>query len=131
MQRLHRPHSLEEVEAAERHRFGWIAVRRSRPSGLVPILTAFVGLLTLLSANDLWLGQVDGTRLLSHALIVAGYLIVIALTRPRFDLGDPPTQRQRGRWSLHIDDDVPADKPRLRLVPPQLSRQSARHDSAA
>jgi predicted anti-sigma-YlaC factor YlaD len=111
--------------------FGWIAVRRSRPSGLVPLLTAFVGLLTLLSANDLWIGQVDNTRLFSHGLIVAGYLIVVALSRPRFDFGEPPPRRQQSRWSIHTEHDVPPAAPRLRLLPKHLPGQTARHDRAA
>jgi predicted anti-sigma-YlaC factor YlaD len=113
--------------------FGWIAVRRSRPSGLVPLLTAFVGLLTLLSANDFWMGQVDATRLFSHGLIVAGYLIVVALTRPGFDFGEPPQQRMRvpGRWSVRFDDDAQATPRHLRVLRSHLPPQSARHDRAA
>jgi predicted anti-sigma-YlaC factor YlaD len=114
--------------------FGWIAVRRSRPSGLVPLLTAFVGLLILLSANDYWMGQVDGSRLFSHGLIVAGYLIVVALTRPSFDFGEPPPQRMRapGRWSVRFDDeDAPAAARHLRALRSHLPLQSARHDRAA
>lgn len=112
--------------------FGWIALRRSRPAGLVPLLTAFVGLLALLSANDFWLGQVDRARLLSHALLLAGYVIVLVLTRPAFDFGDPPPQRARtgGRWQAHFDAEPTAAPPRrLRVVPPPA--QSARHDRAA
>src|SRR6185436_105258 len=44
-------------------------------SALVPVLTAFVGILTVLSANDFWSGRVEPARLASHALVVAGYLI--------------------------------------------------------
>jgi predicted anti-sigma-YlaC factor YlaD len=113
--------------------FGWIAVRRSRPSGMVPLLTAFVALLTLLSANDFRMGQVDSTRLFSHGLIVAGYLIVLALTRPGFDFGEPPPQRMRalGRWSVRFDDDAQAAPRHLRALRSHLPPQSARHDRAA
>ena len=40
--------------------FLFIALRRTRPTGLVPMLTAFVGMLLLLSVNDLTGGRVDG-----------------------------------------------------------------------
>jgi hypothetical protein len=46
----------------------FLALRRSRPTGLVPMLTAFVGMLLLLSVNDLTAARVDGTRLVSHGL---------------------------------------------------------------
>ncbi|MEV0562305.1 zf-HC2 domain-containing protein [Dactylosporangium sp. NPDC050588] len=67
--------------------FGWIASRRGRPAGALPMLTAFVGLLALLSVNDLLAGRVETERLLSHAFVLAGYAIVIALTRPALDPG--------------------------------------------
>ena len=38
----------------------FIALRRTRPVGLVPMLTAFVGMLLLLSVNDLTGGRVKG-----------------------------------------------------------------------
>ena len=112
--------------------FGWIAIRRSRPAGLVPLLTAFVGLLTLLSANDAWAGQVDTTRLFSHGLIVLGYVIVLALNRPALDLGEPPPQRSARVWRVDLDDSEsrPA-RPSLRAVPRHLPQQSARHGHAA
>ena len=113
--------------------FGWIAVRRSRPAGLVPLLTAFVGLLALFSVNDFWVGQVDRTRLLSHALIVAGYLIVLTLTRPAFDFGGPPPRRlgTPGRWCVRFDDDAPAAPRRLHALAQHLPQHSARNDRAA
>jgi predicted anti-sigma-YlaC factor YlaD len=112
--------------------FGWIAVRRSRPAGLVPLLTAFVALLTLLSANDFWVGQVDTARLFSHALIVVGYVIVLVLNRPGLDFGEPPPQSRARGWSVDLDDAVsrPAP-PLLHPVPRHRPQQSARHDHAA
>ncbi len=74
-------------------------------------MTAFVGLLALLSANDFWVGQVDTTRLFSHALIVLGYVIVLMLNRPSLDLGDPPPQQRARAWRVDLDD---ADQPPAR-----------------
>src|SRR6185503_20257301 len=79
--------------------FLWIALLRVPASALVPVLTAFVGMLTLLSANDLWSGRVDSTRLASHGLVVAGYLVVLGLGRLAGPAG-PPSGRQSStpRW---------------------------------
>jgi hypothetical protein len=70
---------------------------------------------------------------LSHGLIVAGYLIVVALTRPGFDFGEPPPQRMRvpRRWSVGFDADAQAAARYLRALRSHLPPQSARHDRAA
>lgn len=62
--------------------FLFVAARRTPPTGLVPMLSAFVGTLVLLSVNDLMTGRVDATRLVSHGFLLAGYLVV-ALSWPR------------------------------------------------
>ena len=111
--------------------FGWIAVRRTRPAGLMPLLTAFVVLLTLVSAGDLWQGQVDQTRLLSHVLVIVGYLVLLALSRPELDFSDPPSGRQSGsRWRVRFDDPESAAVP-VQAPARRLPAQSARHDEAA
>jgi predicted anti-sigma-YlaC factor YlaD len=111
--------------------FGWIAVRRTRPAGVMPLLTAFVVLLTLVSAGDLWQGQVDQTRLLSHVLVIVGYLVLLALSRPQLDFSDPPTvRRSRPRWRVRFDDPGSAAPP-VRAPARHLPAQSARHDEAA
>ncbi|GAB3827182.1 hypothetical protein [Dactylosporangium cerinum] len=69
--------------------FGWIASRRGRPAGALPMLTAFVALLALLSVNDVLAGRVETERLLSHGFVLAGYAIVVALTRPALDPDRP------------------------------------------
>ncbi|MEO3745749.1 zf-HC2 domain-containing protein [Plantactinospora sp. B5E13] len=137
--------------------FAWIALRRTRPLGLVPTLTAFVAVLTLLSTNDVIAGRVDAGRILSHTLIVAGYLIILGLSRPAFDTGEPPRRSGPGRgttWRVTFEEqeERPAP-PRLRLlrnpsatarittaftvrsgdnrVPAAERRQDRRHDRAA
>jgi predicted anti-sigma-YlaC factor YlaD len=111
--------------------FGWIAVRRTRAAGVMPLLTAFVVLLTLVSAGDLWQGRVDQTRLLSHVLVIVGYLVLLALSRPELDFSDPPSGWQsRRRWRVRFDDPESTTTPvptRARHLP----AQSARHDEAA
>ena len=69
--------------------FLWVATRRSRPAGLVPVLTAFIGLLALLCLLDLLAGQVSITRLASHGLVLVGYLVVLALAHPSLQLSPP------------------------------------------
>jgi predicted anti-sigma-YlaC factor YlaD len=100
--------------------FAWIAWRRTRPTGTLPMLTAFVALLVLLSANDVFAGRVEQIRLLSHGFLLAGYAIVVALCHPRLDPGRPPQHGQRGqRWRrrvLDLDATQPTTPPPLRLI---------------
>jgi predicted anti-sigma-YlaC factor YlaD len=112
--------------------FLWTALRRVPASALIPVLTAFVALLTLLSANDLWSGRVEPGRLLSHGLVVAGYVILMVLTRPGLGWTGPPSSQAHGpsRWRVRFDEpDAPAGPP-LRALATGLP-QRARHDRAA
>jgi hypothetical protein len=98
--------------------FAWIAARRSRPTGIVPTLTAFVAALGLLTVNDLIDGRVDVARVLSHSIIVAGYAIILVMSRPGADPGEPPAGRQDTphRWRAAFDaEPEPRPVPRLRL----------------
>ena len=110
--------------------FAWIALRRVRPSGALPMLSAFVGLLTLLSVNDITAGRVDTVRLLSHGFVVAGFAIVLALTRPSLDPGLPPPGRQGPPWRWRtrrpdtVDAPAAAAPPPLRLIKGQPSVES-------
>jgi predicted anti-sigma-YlaC factor YlaD len=109
--------------------FAWIATRRGTPAGALPMLTAFVALLALLSANDLLAGAVETSRLVSHGFVLAGYAIVVALSRPALDPDRPPAGRQRPahRWGRPPAlDDPPAAPAPLRLIQGQ-----ARADRAA
>ncbi|TDC42570.1 zf-HC2 domain-containing protein [Micromonospora sp. KC213] len=111
--------------------FLFVAARRTPPTGLVPTLSAFVGTLVLLSVNDLTTGRVDTTRLVSHAFLLTGYLIVVALSRTQARPGDPAGRARPGgsRWRL-TEDDVPA--PALRLLPsPHPGSAHHRYDTAA
>ncbi|MGI5236789.1 zf-HC2 domain-containing protein [Dactylosporangium sp. CA-139066] len=111
--------------------FAWIATRRGRPAGALPMLTAFVALLALLSAGDLLAGTVETTRLVSHGFVLAGYAIVIALSRPGLDPGRPPAGRQGPPWRFRrpaaLDEEPPpAPAPaRLRLIQGQARAGNA------
>ncbi|MBM2617903.1 zf-HC2 domain-containing protein [Actinoplanes sp. LDG1-06] len=100
----------------------FIALRRTRPSGLVPMLTAFVGMLLLLSVNDLTAARVDAARLISHGFVILGYLLIVALSRiPGGFVSTPPGARVGGgawRASFTADDEQIAEpvRPGLRLV---------------
>jgi predicted anti-sigma-YlaC factor YlaD len=108
-----------------------IALRRGRPNGLLPMLTAFVGMLLLLSIDDWTAAQVDTPRLVSHGFVVAGYLLVVALSRVAPD-PRPPGDRSAGGsgWRVRLDaapEPAPAAPP-LRLVrggPLPASRRAA------
>jgi predicted anti-sigma-YlaC factor YlaD len=102
----------------------FIALRRTRPSGLVPMLTAFVGMLLLLSLNDLTGDRVDGTRLISHGFVILGYLLVVVLSKMPGGFATPPGQRVgagsgwRARFADEEDEEVTAPmRPGLRLLP--------------
>ncbi|MEU8252799.1 zf-HC2 domain-containing protein [Micromonospora inaquosa] len=96
--------------------FLFVAMRRSPPAGLLPMLSAFVGTLLLLSVNDLATGSVGGERLISHGFLVVGYLITVLLSRPGLRPGGPAPQRQPApsRWRFGADE---VDRP-LRVVRP-------------
>jgi predicted anti-sigma-YlaC factor YlaD len=114
----------------------FLALRRSRPTGLVPMLTAFVGMLLLLSVNDLTAARVDGTRLVSHGFVILGYVLVVALSQVGGGTATPPGARMDGGsgWRFRAPGDdggegvetMPAP-PRLRLVPGQPGPLTAGH----
>jgi predicted anti-sigma-YlaC factor YlaD len=101
----------------------FIALRRTRPTGLVPMLTAFVGMLLLLSVNDLTGDRVDGTRLISHGFVIGGYLLVVALSKVPDGFATPPGQRAdvgsgwRARFADEDEEVTAPVRPGLRLVP--------------
>ncbi|WDZ82528.1 zf-HC2 domain-containing protein [Micromonospora cathayae] len=88
--------------------FGLIAARRVRPAAMVPVLTVFVAVLTLLSLGDVGAGRVQVAWLLSHGFLIAGYGVLLLLRHPLLDFGDPPTGPRSGRWRPVFDD--PADE---------------------
>ena len=61
--------------------FLWAATGGPRVSGLLPVVGAFVGVLTVLSALDVVSGQVEPIRLIGHGVVVAGLALLIAHRR--------------------------------------------------
>ncbi|WP_422750549.1 zf-HC2 domain-containing protein [Micromonospora sp. WMMD1219] len=112
--------------------FLFVAARRTPPTGLVPMLSAFVATLVLLSVNDLATGRVDPSRLVSHAFLLAGYAIVIAMSRARLRPGDPSLRsRPDGpRWRIPTEDEASTPAPRL-LPPPHPGTAHHRGRTAA
>lgn len=58
-----------------------VAARPSRTRALLPLVGAFVAGLTVLSVLDAAHGRIVASRLLSHGLVVAALLVLIALAR--------------------------------------------------
>jgi len=116
--------------------FLWVASRRGRPVGIVPILTVFIGVLTLLSATDIVAGRVAAARLVSHLFVLTGYLIVLALSRISRELV-PPGGRSRPAWRWRDRPPSTADQPDAEAGPdvipfpgPGRRRPAARFDES-
>jgi predicted anti-sigma-YlaC factor YlaD len=77
--------------------FLFVAWRRTRPSAVVPILSAFVAVLCLVSVDDLVDGWVRSQRLVSHLLLLIGYVIVLVLAHPQMGPDIPPVRPQNHR----------------------------------
>jgi predicted anti-sigma-YlaC factor YlaD len=58
-----------------------VAVRPARAAGALPILATFVAVLAALSVPDLLAGAVEAARLASHLGVLAGLVLVYALSR--------------------------------------------------
>ncbi|GIE36800.1 hypothetical protein Ait01nite_098450 [Actinoplanes italicus] len=108
----------------------FIALRRTRPTGLVPMLTAFVGMLLLISITDLTGGRVDVDRLIGHGFVITGYLLVVALARGVGGEMRPPGARAGTGWRARFDTEAAGPEtplPGLRLLPPPRGPLTARH----
>lgn len=57
------------------------ALRPRHLAGLLPVLGFFIALLAVLSGIDLVGGRVDGARVVSHLLLVAGFALGVAVVR--------------------------------------------------
>ena len=87
--------------------FLWAALGGARAAGLLPVMTAFVGVLAALSVLDAVSGRVEVDRLLTHGLVVLGLVLLMALPRVRGDGGGagrmaPPTEQPRPGRSIEV-----------------------------
>lgn len=100
--------------------FVWIGFRRSRPAGLVPMLTVFVITLAVLSGYDLIGGRVQPERLLGHGFLLVGYLLVLLASRLYTSPTAPPAPgRSMGgtaRSAVCGAEHAPPAGPPLRLM---------------
>ncbi|MCP2324355.1 putative anti-sigma-YlaC factor YlaD [Hamadaea flava] len=102
----------------------WLAWRRTRPGGLLPVMTAFVAVLTLLTVNDAVIGRVEVSRILSHGFVLAGYALLLMLNRRGF--GEPPADRKPKPWRLGGPADEVAEDGPLATVHPLPVRMAYR-----
>ncbi|WP_233223724.1 zf-HC2 domain-containing protein [Amycolatopsis sp. CA-128772] len=65
------------------------ALRPRLAGGQLPLLTGFVGVLTVWSAGDLAAGLVTPSRLATHLLVVLGLALLYAVHRAHRDRGTP------------------------------------------
>jgi predicted anti-sigma-YlaC factor YlaD len=92
--------------------FLWAAAVSRPAGGLVPVIGAFTGLLTVLSVADLLAGRVDAARLAGHLVVAAGLLLLL-LHRRLSDHGDgdgqsgPRAAADRRRLSTGSFDGLP------------------------
>jgi predicted anti-sigma-YlaC factor YlaD len=95
----------------------WLAWRRTRPGGLLPVMTAFVGVLTLLTINDALIATVEFSRILSHGFVLVGYALLLLLNRQGF--GEPPASSdQRPKpWRVGPTSSEPAEGPLATVHP--------------
>lgn len=93
------PHVAHETgawNAAIAVALGWIAFRARHAGAHLPVLLAFTGTLTALSALDLFAGHVGMARVLSHLPVLLGLVLVAVLAVLR-DEEDSPGVPQAGR----------------------------------
>lgn len=113
--------------------FLWVAYRIDKATGLLPTLTAFIGLLTLLSLLDFLTGRVDVARLVTHVLVFLGYGVILALAARQTDGPGlfPWPARARGHQPRPStsDSDAGAAPPETGAEGPGL-RPTARRDAA-
>ncbi len=130
---MHMTHEFTAWNAAIGASFLFIAWRRTRPAALVPLLTAFVGVLTVLSVDDIVHGDVSAGRLGTHALLIAGYVVVIAMSRPSLNFDAPPGLRQPNHasaWRLGESDEVETEAPSRAATPDSPAASAERRPAA-
>jgi predicted anti-sigma-YlaC factor YlaD len=100
--------------------FGVGALFTRHLAGLLPVLGAFIAVLAVLSGIDLAAGRVEPARVVSHLVLVAGFLLGLAVVRsgPRPGTGPVPG----ARWWRRVVPDGPERS--ARPVPAHQERES-------
>lgn len=86
--------------------FLWIAARRSRPTGILPLLSVFVGALVALNISGLATGTIDLAHVAVHAFVAVGYLTILALSRPSLAVHRPPRDSVPARPAVAPTDEI-------------------------
>jgi predicted anti-sigma-YlaC factor YlaD len=89
----------------------WVALRTKAVTGMLPVLTGFLAVLTVFTVHDLIVGDVTVARVASHGLLVVGLglLYVVAHQDPQRRHPIPDGARRPVEPADHRDD---ADHPR-------------------
>lgn len=113
--------------------FLWVAWRSSRTSGMVPTLSTFVAVLTVVVVIDTMAGAVGTVRMLGHGLVVLGLILMIVLDRlPKPAGGTVPGMPAMRRRRLGRERTADAEiSPDVRDLPPDLRPTAQRGDTAA
>ncbi|WP_197523112.1 zf-HC2 domain-containing protein [Actinokineospora pegani] len=91
--------------------FYWAAWRPRGASGLLPVLTGFVVVLLGYSAHDLITGAAPLSRVLGHALVLAGWLLLIILRRALRDPAPGDKAAEDTARRLDLADEPPLADP--------------------
>jgi predicted anti-sigma-YlaC factor YlaD len=129
---LHFAHESAAWSIAIGFGFIWIARLTSKASGLLPTLTAVIAVLTVLTGVDILHHQVDIMRVMSHLLLVVGYLIVVVFAWPRTGGGGslPRAQGDRDHPETVGSGRYESSRPGTNKGDGSSLRPTARHDAA-
>ncbi len=111
----------------------WLAWQRTRPASLLPVMTAFIAVLGLLTLNDALAGRVDTDRVLSHGLLLAGYALLLVLHHPRLRGQQPPAGRvgRPSAWSIGGGDSGDGEDGPSAVIYPFPVRAQVQHEKRA
>jgi predicted anti-sigma-YlaC factor YlaD len=91
---MHASHESAAWNLALGAAFLAVAIKPARAAGTLPVLATFVAVLAAFSVPDIAAGVVEAARLVSHAAVVAGLLLVALVSRSQ-RLPPPSTERTK------------------------------------
>lgn len=103
--------------------FGWAAWRVRAGAGMLPVLGAFLAVLTFVSVQDLITGVVSAGRLVSHLPLVAA-LVLLLVIRHDHRAGEPDPGRGALPGEDAIDTDLPDEPAPPRELGPTAYREA-------